>query len=150
MRFWSRRDYQTAIDINKELINTVVDTVVIIYKMNLIETRTNIYDESTKKKYYVGVRVPCLINREQTSPTLDGNIVSSLQGATFYFLRQECEARNVYIETGDIIEFHDSYYEIVNSNETQLIAGQVVYNHALFCQCVLTRIPAVQLQRPDQ
>lgn len=150
MRFIPRRDYQTFLDINKELINTVIDTVVVVYKLNLTKTTTNIYDESVSKQYYIGTRIPCLINRDQTSPTLDGAIVSTTQNSTFFFLRKECEDRQIYIEVGDIIEFHDSFYEVINSNETQLIAGQVVYNHAIACQCVLTRVPATQLQRPNK
>jgi hypothetical protein len=149
MRFWAARDYATAISINKELINTVIDTVVIIYKINVLKTKTNVYGESSSgKQYNRGVRVPCLIRRDNTNPTLDGMTISTAQNSDFYFLRKELQDRNIYPEVGDIIEFHDNYFEIVNANETQLVAGQVQYNHCIICSSVLTRQPAVALDKP--
>jgi hypothetical protein len=148
MRFLARRDYQTFMDINKELINTVIDTIVGIHKINVVKTPANIYGESTRKTYFTAVKVPCLIQRDQTTATLDGNIISSTQNVEFRFLHKELEERNIYPEAGDVIEYDASYYEIVNTSETQLIVGQTDYNHSIICQAVLTRSPAVQLDRP--
>lgn len=148
MKFVSRRDYQTMIDINKELINDVIDVVVGIFKINLSDTKTNIYGEGNKKIYYSPVLVPCLINRQMTTPTLDGQRVSVAQQSSFAFLRKELEEKNIYPEPGDIVQFHNDYYEIITTNETQLIAGQTTYNHAIFCETVLTRQPKVTIDKP--
>ena len=51
MRFTSPRDYQTILKINQELINVVIDTPAIIYKLNQKLTTTNSYGESTKKTW---------------------------------------------------------------------------------------------------
>ena len=148
MRFYHRRDFQTIIGINKELINTVIDDVVALFKINVSETKTNIYGEGSNKTYYTGVLVPCLINRQQVAPTLDGNLISVSQPASFAFLRQELEAREIYPEPGDLIQYHNNYFEILTANETQLPYGQTTYNMAILCETMLTRAPAVKLERP--
>lgn len=135
--------------INKELINTIIDTPVVLYKMNQELTKTNSYGEATKKTWYIGVQVPCLINRDQANPNVDVQTVNFEQSSEFEFLRVELEARNVYPEIGDIIEFHDSYYEINNVNEIQLYAGRTEYNHSIVCQTHLTRNTNLQLERPS-
>jgi hypothetical protein len=149
MRFTTSRDYQTMLKINKELINTIIDTPVVLYKMNQELTKTNSYGEATKKTWYIGVQVPCLINRDQANPNVDVQTVNFEQSSEFEFLRVELEARNVYPEIGDIIEFHDSYYEINNVNEIQLYAGRTEYNHSIVCQTHLTRNTNLQLERPS-
>ncbi len=51
-------------------------------------------------------------------------------------------------ETGDIIEFDSQYYEINNTNEIQLYAGQVTYNHQVLCETHLMRKVPLQLEKP--
>lgn len=148
MRFTSGQDYYTMKVINKELINTVVDTPVTIFKLYIQKTKINIYGESTNKNYYAGVQVPCLFSQDNTLPTNETGVIDVAQKATFAFLRTELEARNIYPEMGDIINFNTQYYEVNNTNETQLYAGQVLYNHQVLCDVNLLSKAPLQLEKP--
>lgn len=150
MRFTSARDYETILRINRELINEVIDVPVILYKVNQKLTNTNSYGESTSKIWYSGVRIPCLINRQNQETTADVNTVNVAQSAEFSFLRHECELREVYPEIGDIIDWDSRYYEINGFSEAQLMAGRTEYKHSIICNAHLTRKTNLQLEPPQQ
>jgi hypothetical protein len=134
--------------INKELINIVIDTRIILFKMHQELTKTNSYGEATNKTWYIGVEIPCLVNRSEANANAEIQTVNFEQQSEFQFLRAECEARGVYPEVGDIIEYHTSYYEVNTVNEVQLYAGRTEYNHSIICQTHLTRQSNLQLERP--
>ena len=148
MRFTSAQDYQLMLHFNQELLNAVVDTPVVLYKLNIVESKKNIYGESTSKRWYKGVQIPCLVNRQLSSPVKDGMTVNTEQSAEFHFLRKECEIRNVYPELGDIVDFAGTYFEIDQLNNIQLIAGQINYNHSITASAHLTRVVGLQLEAP--
>ena len=134
--------------ISQELVNRVVDTNVVLYKLHQEDTVTNSYGEATKKIWYVGVLIPALINRASTNPTQDMASINVEQAMEIAFLRSECNIRNIYPEVGDIIDFANDYYEINNTNEVQLYAGQPDYNFSIVCSTHLTRSTNLQLERP--
>lgn len=148
MRFANYKDYATILKINKELVNVVVDTSVVLYKMHQELTEVNSYGESINKIWYVGVLIPALIKRDETQAIAALSTVDVQQTLEVAFLRTECDLRNVYPEVGDIIDFHNDYYEIDNTNEVQLYAGQTGYNHSIVCSTHLTRTTNLQLERP--
>ena len=150
MRFVSPRDYSTILKINQELINVVIDTPCIIYKIQVDKTKTNLYGEGTKKSYFRGVAVPCLIDRQMTAPNAEIGTIDIEQKASFAFLREELKTRNIYPEPGDIIEFDNQYYELENTNEVQVWGGQPGYNLQVYCDCHLMRRVPSQLEKPTQ
>jgi len=89
-----------------------------------------------------------LIQRDNAVPTNEVGTIDVEQITIFAFLRDELSERNIYPEVGDIIEFDSQYYEINNTNETQLVAGQTLYNHQILCDCHLMRKVPVQLEKP--
>ncbi len=149
MRFTSQQDYNLFLHFNRELINTFVDVQIVIYKLNIAESKKNIYNESSVKKWYRGVQIPALMNRDMTTAVKDAQTVNVEQSVEFHLLRDECKARNIYPQIGDIIQFFDEYYEINNTNDVQLVAGQEIYNHSITCTCHLTRNTNLQLEAPD-
>jgi len=148
MRFVSPRDFSTILKINQELINTVIDTPVIIYKIQVDKTKANLYGEGIKKSYYRGVAVPCLVDRQMTAPNAEIGTIDIEQKASFAFLRHELQTRNIYPEPGDIIEFDSQYYEIENANDVQFFVGQAGYNVQIFCDTHLMRRVPTQLESP--
>jgi hypothetical protein len=148
MRFVSPRDYQTMLKINRELINNVVDTAVIVYKLHQQASVSNSYGETTKKTWYVGVQIPTLIELNDTKSTEVLQTVDVQQDAKFNFLREELRVREIYPEMGDIILYDNQYYEIHNVNEVQKIASRVEYNHSIVCETHLTRHTNLQLEPP--
>lgn len=116
--------------------------------MSITDSKSNIYGESTSKRWTRGVQIPGLIDRKTTSVAKDLQTVNVEQSADFHLLRTECRLRNILPEPGDIIEFDSEYYEINNTNDVQLIAGQSIYNHSITCHAHLTRMTGLQLESP--
>ena len=139
-RFQSEKDRLFIQGINSELIDTVIETPVIIYKQSLREVVTNIYGEGTRKAFLPGVTVTCLIERQETAPASYGFGQDTTQSAKFKFHRQTLAKANVYPEGGDFILFNNGYYEIDNANEEQLVGGQAGPGAiSIVCETHLTR-----------
>lgn len=148
MRFTSQQDYNLMLHFNRELINTFIDVPVVLYKLNIIDSKANIYGESTSKRWYQGVQVTCLVNTQFNTPVKDSQTINIEQVSEFNFLREELRLRDVYPEIGDIIHYNNLYFEINQTNEIQLVAGQVMYNHAIIVSTHLTRASGLQLEPP--
>jgi hypothetical protein len=58
--FGGQRDISLFRSVNKELIHRIIDTEVLIYKLNLVSTNTNLYDETDDKVYDAPILIPCL------------------------------------------------------------------------------------------
>ncbi len=148
MRVFAQQDFQTILGLNTELINNIIDTPVLIYKLVINKSKPNIYGEATKKVYYTPVLVPCIFSRVNTVSVEKVGTIDIEQQSQFAFLRQQLINQNIYPERGDVIEYDNSYYEIENAIEVQLFAGQVAYNLQVLCDTHLMRTEPTQLQRP--
>jgi len=149
-RFVTDQDIKFIKQINKELLTDIIEVNVVLYKLNVIESPTNIYGEAPKKKYHIGIQMPCLINRQDKSPTSDQYVIDFAQTAVFSFLREICEEKDIYPEVGDIVEYDSAFWEINNAAENQLVADQPFYNWAIICTSHLTRRSALQLTERQQ
>jgi hypothetical protein len=117
--FGGRRDVSLIKSINRELVNRYIDTEVVLYKLNLQSTKTNIYNESNNKFYYQPVRLHSLITRDARSSTSDDYGIDTARTAQFAFFKPELAERDVVLEVGDVI-YHDAkYYEIDNLSYAQ-------------------------------
>lgn len=117
------RDLQLFRSIARELVDTVIENTCVLFKVNLNETKVNIYGESTNKTWYPGVELFVLIDKEPENVQYEGFGPDNTQNITFKFDRLLCEERNIYPEIGDVIYFDNSYYEIDNTNEIQFVGG---------------------------
>ncbi len=117
------RDLQLFRSIARELVDTVIENTCVLFKVNLNETKVNIYGESMNKTWHPGVELFVLIDKEPDSATYEGFGPDEQQNITFKFDRLLCEERNAYPEIGDVIYFDNSYYEIDNTNEIQFVGG---------------------------
>lgn len=145
-RFVTDKDVAFMQNVNKELLDFVIETPVALWKLSMDETKVNIYGEGTTKVYYGGIHLNCLIDRKDGQVTGDAQTVDRTQVVTFAFLRISLREKNIYPEMGDVIEFNDSYYEINNVVENQLIAGQPYFNYTISCESHLTRRSSLQLE----
>jgi len=59
------------------------------------------------------------------------------------------EQVSTYPEVGDIIYYDESYYEIDNVNDTQLVAGQPQYTTSILCNAHLTRRSGIQIEEAN-
>ncbi len=145
MRFVSKRDTDFFQQINKELLDDVIETPVILYKLNLTESPTNIYGEAPSKKYHVGTQISAMIDRQDKTASTEGFVLDFQQIAVFSFLRETLKEKDVYPEEGDIIEYDSSFWEIDTAIENQLIVAQPFLNWSITCTTHLTRRSVVQL-----
>ena len=60
--FMPQKEFDLINVMNEELIDEIVGQSVDIYKVNVDNTKENIYGESSTKYYDVGFRVNCLID----------------------------------------------------------------------------------------
>jgi len=122
-KFMLGRDLQLFRSIARELVDTVIENTCVLFKVNLNETKVNIYGEAMNKTWHPGVELFVLIDKEPDSATYEGFGPDEQQNITFKFDRLLCEERNTYPEIGDVIYFDNSYYEIDNTNEIQFVGG---------------------------
>lgn len=130
-KFISARDVNFFKHIARELVDDVVQTVIVLYKVNLTNTRTNLYGESTGKTWHKGIELNALIDKEPEAASYEGFGADVTQTITFKVDRFACEEKNAYPEIGDVIYFDTTYYEIDNTTETQFVGGQTYNNFSI-------------------
>lgn len=130
-KFISERDVRFFKHIARELVDDVVQTAIVLYKVNLTDTRINLYGEAVDKTWHRGVEMYVLIDKDPGSTEYEGFGPEQQQTITFKFDRFACEEKNLYPEIGDVIYFDNSYYEINYTYEVQFSGGQPVNNFSI-------------------
>lgn len=124
--FGSRRDARLVKSLSKEIINKIIDTPVLIYKLDLDSTSVNQYDESvaSDKFYLPPVKLNCLIQADPESYINNEVGADVTQSAVFKFLKEYLKEEGFSPEVGDVIEYRSRFFEIDNINQNQLFAGK--------------------------
>jgi hypothetical protein len=123
-QFGSKRDMGLFISLNKEMIHKYIDTEVLVYKLNLSATSTNVYDESNSKVYEAPILVPGVITIDDQVWNSEDYGADINQAATFAFLRDDLIALNILPQIGDIFEYGSRFFEIDGVVENQYVAGK--------------------------
>jgi len=123
-KFISDRDVEFFKSIARELVDDVVQNIITLFKINLNETKVNIYGEAMNKTWMPGVNLYALVDKEAESTRYEGFGSDTDQSITFKVDRFKCEEINVYPEIGDVILYNNSYFEIDNTDEVQFAGGQ--------------------------
>lgn len=151
MIFGSQNDFKLFVGINRELLSDVVEQDILYYKISLEDTQVNIYGEGMEKIYWSPLKLNCLITRGDQVVTVDEFGPDLTRDASFAFLREDLVDVNTVPEVGDIIMWHENYYEVDLVKENQLFLGKDnSYNLteygsrfgssiSIICQCHLTR-----------
>ena len=123
--FGGDRDVALIRTVNRELLNSIVDTTIDIFKISLYDTKANLYGEAINKIYKPGVRVASLITHEDQTWASDEFGSDVTQTATFAFLKYELETvADVVLEVGDVIAWDEKYWEIDGVTENQYFMGK--------------------------
>jgi len=122
--FGGSRDISLFHNLNKELINDIIQTEVAYYKFALEQTVSNVYGEAPGKNYYEPLKIACLINRQDQDWSSDDFGSDINQTVGFQFLKDELRNINLIPEVGDILLFRNNFYEIDSKIENQLILGR--------------------------
>lgn len=145
-RFTLARDIKFFEGISRELVDAVIETAVVLYKLVIEDSKTNLYGESLNKTYYQGVQTTAVIEREASASEYEGFGSDRNQSVEFRFNRFTLEETGFYPEVGDIIYHNDGYFEIDNVREDQLIGGQTGNKFSIICSTFMTRRSTIQTE----
>ena len=122
--FGSTRDVATFKIFTKEIVEDIVSQQVGYYKIQLSDTPVNIYGEALTK-YFVGpVLIPTLIVRGEFTRQRTDYGPDTMRSVDFRFFKDHLIEANIVPEVGDVVMYNESYYEVDNLNENQLILGK--------------------------
>ena len=124
MLFGSNRDFDLLVNINRELLKDVVEQEILYYKLSLDDTISNLYGEALNKIYWEPLKLNCLITRGDQVITTDDFGPDLSREASFAFIRKDLEDVQVVPEVGDILMWHEDYYEVDTVRENQLFVGR--------------------------
>ena len=124
MRFGSNRDFELLINMGQELLHDVVEQEILYHKLSLEDTDTNLYGESLQKSFWQAVKLNCLITRGDQVIDIQEFGPDLGREASFAFLRRDLTNVSVVPEVGDIVQWHNDYYEVDTVRENQLFIGR--------------------------
>ena len=122
--FGGSRDISLFHNLNKELINDIIQTEVAYYKFALEQTTVNVYGEAPGKNYYEPLKVACLIDKQDQAWSSDAFGSDVNQTIGFRFLKQSLQDINLVPEVGDLLLFKNNFYEVDSRVENQFILGK--------------------------
>ena len=154
-RYYPQKDINTIKRFNQELIGDlavgkdgIINQTVVVYKVSVYDTETNMYGESAEGKVYKpGVQLACLITADEQTTTTDEFGPDLQQTGLFSFVRQSLVDISFVLEIGDIIDWNSGYWEISSINESQFVGGQTDFNHSVVCNAFLVRISHLNIER---
>ena len=145
-KFAVGRDIELFKSFAREVVDDVVENIAVLFKVNLNETKVNLYGESTNKTWYPGVELNVLINKSPNTAGYEGFGSDTSQNIEFRFDRWMLDEKNTYPEIGDIIYFDQSYYEIDNTSEVQFVGGLPSNNFSVVCSTFMVRKSALNIE----
>jgi len=125
MLFGSQKDFNVlSTHISREILKDIVEQEIGYYKLSLNDTQANLYGEALEKVYLDPVKLNCLITRGDQVITVDDFGPDLGREASFAFTRQDLVDANTVPEVGDIVLWHEDYYEVDTVRENQLFVGR--------------------------
>ena len=122
--FGGSRDISLFHNLNKELINDIIQTEVAYYKFALEQTKVNVYGEAPGKNFFEPLKIACLINKEDQAWSSDQFGSDVNQAINFRFLKEELRNINLIPEVGDLLLFKNNFYEVDSRVENQFFMGR--------------------------
>ncbi len=144
--FTPRDDIKLFDAINEELIDELVGQTVDIYKVNLDDTESNLYGESTSKTFDVGFRVNCLIQFNEPETTMNEFGSDTNASIELYFHRNSLKDTDFFPEIGDIVDWNQFYWELNSVTEPQLVSGHQNFRHQIKATAHRARLSSLQIE----
>jgi len=145
-RFNKQRDIRFFETISRELVDDVIKTTVVLYKLAVADVKTNLYGEALNKTYYTPIETTAIIERDDTEASYEGFGPDTAQTVEFRFNRFTLKERGFYPEIGDIIYHNDAYFEIDNVREDQLVGGLTDERFSIICSTFMTRRSSLNIE----
>ena len=153
-RFYGNKDLATIEKFNRELLGEpniddcgIIDQFVILYRVSVYDTETNMYGEASDGKVYKqGIKLPCIVNAEDIDFEFDEFGPDSKQNVTFAFQRAYLVEIGTKPDIGDILKWNDGWFEVKDYNENQLVGGQPDNSHSIVVSAYSVRPPTHNLE----
>ena len=153
-RFYGNKDLATFEKFNRELLGEpnisddgIIDQFVILHRVSVYETDTNMYGEASEGKVYqTPVKLPCIVDAGDFDFNYDDFGPDNRQSVSFTFQRAYLVEVDLRPEIGDIMKWNDGYFEVDKFNENQLIGGNFDNSHSIVVSANLVRRPTVNLE----
>ena len=124
MLFGSNRDFDLLVNINRELLKEIVEQEILYHKLSLEDTDVNLYGEALQKSYWNALKLNCLITRGDQVIDIQEFGPDLGREASFAFIRQDLVDKTEVPQVGDIVKWHNDYYEVDTVRENQLFLGR--------------------------
>ena len=124
MLFGSRNDFKLFVKVNRELLSDVVEQEILYYKFSVQNTQVNMYGEGMEKVYLQPTKLNCLITRGDQVVSVDDFGPDLTRQSSFAFLRDDLLDIQLVPEVGDVVLWHEDYYEVDTVKENQLFLGR--------------------------
>lgn len=159
MLFGSNRDFDLLINVQRELLHDIIEQECLYHKLSLEDTFANLYGEAEEKSYWTAQKLNCLITRGDQIVDIDEFGPNLGREASFAFIRRDLVDRDLVPEVGDIVEWHNDFYEVDTVRENELFLGRdKSYNlagyaanfgssNSIIVDCHLTRADRVGISR---
>lgn len=123
MRFGSDRDISLMVNIGRELLHDIIEQEILYYKLSIEDLEVNLYGESLEKTFFEALKLNCLITRGDQVIDIQEFGPDLGREASFAFIRQDLVDKSVTPQVGDILKWHNDYYEVDLVRENQLFLG---------------------------
>lgn len=154
--FGSQKDAKFLASINSELINSIVDTEIEFFKLDIETSNSNIYGESESKSYLDSILLPCLLTKNEKTANMDDYGHTYTRSLQFALSRDILVKSNYYPEVGDIVFWDNEYYELGNVDANQYFVGKNPetwpngdshgYSVSIICDAHITRLSTQQIK----
>ena len=153
-RYYGTKDLATIEKFNRELLGEpniddcgIIDQFVILYRVSVYDTDTNMYGEASEgKNYKQGVKLPCIISATDFEFNQTEYGPDNTQTITVSFQRAYLVEVNLKPDIGDILSWNDGYFEVTDYNENQLVGGNPDNSHSIIVTAALTRMPTTNFE----
>ena len=123
--FTTQRDISLFRHLNRELLWDIITQQCVYYKLQVEETKVNIYGEASGAKFYnPPVILNALIARDDQNQPVSDLGVDFNWNIEFRFFRDDLVDANLVPEVGDIIMYNEGYYEVDGTNANQYFSGK--------------------------
>jgi hypothetical protein len=140
--FLGEKERNLVKQVNDELIERVIGQQVVYYPIDDSITQYNdLYGEAVEKTFLPPVRVYALVDYQSTQTKADtvAGMDKSNTITIYFHKRRLIEDQDLYVREGDFILYGDYYYEIVSTEWSRQLFGQIDHTFEIVATCYYSR-----------
>ena len=150
--FIGPNDWAFIQGVNREFIDEVVNTSVVLYQVVPEETYADIYGDAPDGKVYtVPLSIEVLITPQDQQTARQTGGPEKKQTLQFAVQREVLKEFDIYPKEGDIVQWSNNlYYEIKTTVDNNLLSSKPHYRHGVTVTAESTRISKINIIDPNQ